>query len=254
MSANSSLNEYLEQIDSAIVQSLNTNGFIPDRLVQLKGQLKEALFTQSSGTNLSNYELLAQAIVDEMIARGVGIGGGGDSYESITSSIGLPNSPITDEVQYFNSEDFSTTYLPWNINSLLKGIFAQSKGIANIQQFVNDLVVILNNVYNKVSSPITTLPTIVQTIDVSGTIVTANESIVIYNYTNAPSQYLFIQNHNLTPSGDLWFNFDTPASIGSGSICLKPGDNFTMESSIITREMLNILGTTVGMQYTIKKA
>lgn len=118
---------------------------------------------------------LAEAIVDEMITRGVGIGGsgggggGGDatavnqtttieritevrdrlpttvaSEATLSSNLGSIDSPVATAAYEYNADDNITTTLPWNIISLLKGILTGTVRIGIIQDYINYILNSIN--------------------------------------------------------------------------------------------------------------
>lgn len=67
---------------------------------------------------------------------------------------------------------------------------------------------------------------------------------------NSTRKYLFIQN---VSSGDLWFNFDIPATLSFPSIKLLSGEKFVMESSYVSTQEIHIIGATTGQEFVAKE-
>jgi hypothetical protein len=85
--------------------------------------------------------------------------------------------------------------------------------------------------------------------DGSGTITTGGTSQQIFG-TNGSRAYLLIQNLS---TGNLYINFTSAASAGSGSILLLPNSSYVMESSMTSTEAVNIYGATTGQAFTAKQ-
>lgn len=61
--------------------------------------------------------------------------------------------------------------------------------------------------------------------------------------------YLFIQNLS---SANLYINFTSAASAGSGSILLLPNSSFSQEGSFVSSQLISIFGATTGQAFTYK--
>lgn len=87
--------------------------------------------------------------------------------------------------------------------------------------------------------------------DGSGTITTGNTSQQVFS-ANSTRRYLFIQN---TSAGNLWINFGTSATEGSGagSIIIFPNSSFVMEQNAVTNQTVNINGQTAGQSFVAKQ-
>lgn len=206
-------------------------------------------------TYTSRESALAQAIVDEMIARGVGLGGGaggtggGDASAAnqLTEIDKLANigekSDVVSDINglYTTYPDVGDPILatPYGVISLLKGIFEKAhqfaNGILTTKERNNDII-----------------------IDQSGTIVTAYSSQNIFPDFASSINYLIIQNLAITnvPSGDLWVNFgagiEVEAVAGPGSIQIKSGETLELSRGSLLGAPIHLLGSTVGQAYTEK--
>lgn len=93
------------------------------------------------------------------------------------------------------------------------------------------------------------VPTPGTLVDGSSTITTGGTSQQIFA-TNASRKYLFVQNLS---TGNLYINFGSAATQGSGSILLLPNASFAMEASYTSTQTVNIIGATTGQAYTAKQ-
>ena len=97
------------------------------------------------------------------------------------------------------------------------------------------------------------LPVIGQTgalTDVSGTIAAGGTSQVLQAAQTA-RKYILIQNIS---SGNLYINFTSAATTGTGSYELLPNGVFSMEGNFVSNEAINIIGATTGQAFTAKVA
>lgn len=201
------------------------------------------------GTTYGSREAaLAEAIVDQMVARGLGVGGGtgggsgggsggvdnSSSISQIYNSIGEITSPTAYQLSSGESD------ISWNLVSLLRGIFDYSK------LSYSSLIDV------KINTEIQNYSTSINLQDFSGVIDSPNTSS---SYTQGVTyrKYLFIQNLPIAPLGNLWINFSAPATVGSGSLLLAPGETFVMEGTATVAGEISLLGTVQGMQFTYKE-
>jgi hypothetical protein len=85
--------------------------------------------------------------------------------------------------------------------------------------------------------------------DGSGSITTGGTSQQIFA-ANATRQYLFIENLS---SGNLYVNFGSAATQGSGSIMIVPNGSFVMENGTVSNQTVNIIGATSAQAFTAKQ-
>jgi hypothetical protein len=84
--------------------------------------------------------------------------------------------------------------------------------------------------------------------DASGT--TTTSDVVL---SAAPSKYLLLQ--HVDTSGTIAFNFGAAAVInGAGSIMLQPGQMVTMEGNFVATNALHVIGSALGLKFTVKYA
>lgn len=206
------------------------------------------MYQQSYG---NQERALAQAIVDEMVARGIGVGGssgsdGSTAVQEINTALGT-------------KDDNTATYLvggynnpaSWSLVSLLRGLFSRFDQLLNGYGTFRTV----SDAYRASFE------------DRSGTVDNPNVSFQVQN-SSLSRRYLLIQNHgkfnNATGQyeGDLWINigsslfnpdFPDAANIGAGSFRLFPGATFSAENNTIPFGYIFLLGTIAGIQYTIKE-
>lgn len=90
-------------------------------------------------------------------------------------------------------------------------------------------------------------PTSAALVDHSGTIAVGGTSQTL---SAAKSRhYFFVQNLSTT---NLYINFTSAASAGSGSILLLPNASFVQEGSLVSSELITIFGATTGQAFTAK--
>lgn len=210
----------------------------------------------------ANNSSLAQAIVDEMVRRGVGIGGGGsggsggsgdasaenqitqiDRITEVRNEIGALDSPL---VRAYELSDQNGDR-PWNLNSLMRGIL---NSVYDTFVACGNINFSLQTINNILSNPINANVTNSTPANVQGNTVSSNELTNFQGYGTI-SNYLLIQNLPVEPTGNLWVGFNSPPTIGSGSICLLPGETFTAEGPSVPGGYIYIYGTKIGMQYTV---
>lgn len=171
-----------------------------------------------------------------------------DSIRNLELAIGEPNSPVANPHQLQDSYGLS---FPWNINSLVRIIGSL---VANINSYIQPI-------YSQIINGVTTRQISNYLNDFSGTIEEENVSLSIfrnlppeisYIISGINSGYLIIQNLPIEPLGNLWINIDKPAAIAPGSIFVEPGQAFTRDLGSLAHENIFVLGTAVGMSYTIK--
>lgn len=86
--------------------------------------------------------------------------------------------------------------------------------------------------------------------DRSGTTsATPSTSTTVAN-ANQSRRYFIIQN---VGTANIWINFTSAATAGSGSILIVPTGDYIMESSTITTEQINILSATASIAFTAKE-
>lgn len=114
--------------------------------------------------------------------------------------------------------------------------------------------VTLSGSSNAVNSTVVNTPTVVDTpstgaaSDLSGTITTGGTSQTL---SAAKSRkYFFVQNLS---AANLYINFGSAATTGTGSIVIVPNGSFVMESMFVTNQAINILGATTGQGFTAKE-
>jgi hypothetical protein len=114
--------------------------------------------------------------------------------------------------------------------------------------------VTLSGASNAVNSTIVNTPTVVDTpstgalTDLSSTITTGGTSQTLS--TAKSRKYFLVQNLS---AANLYINFGSAATTGTGSIVIVPNGSFVMESMFVTNQAINILGATTGQGFTAKE-
>lgn len=70
--------------------------------------------------------------------------------------------------------------------------------------------------------------------------------------SNANRKYLLIQ--NLSTTANMYINFTSAATVGTGSILLLPSGSFSQESGFVTTEAITVLSASASVPYTAKQA
>lgn len=90
-------------------------------------------------------------------------------------------------------------------------------------------------------------PTTNTLVDKSGTITTGGTSQTLS--TAKSRHYFFVQNIS---SANLYINFTSASSAGTGSIVIVPNGSFVMEGLFVSSELITIFGATTGQAFTAK--